>query len=335
MINPNKANEIEERWKAFRILAPYFGKVVSARFIQKTEEKLKGLTRIHNLIEGIYKPSGACYGFAIASMLKNPYADKIAYNADGSWFFSYSPKSGALDSAVNQSLFNCEADREPVLVLKQLTNKSDKRGTTYKILGLGLIESFDMTERLFRIRELTIEQFQRRIDPHAGALSDDLIETALQLQTLEKWSPYVAEERAVYRVSRQKRDDAFRRIVLENYDRSCAVLGWKFEHEGVTEVQAAHIIGKEVRGTDDPRNGMALSHTAHWAFDEGLFTITDQYEVLIHPKALAAKHRLFPLMEKQGQRIALPAEESNYPHSEALAWHRDEVFGKFARRPRP
>ena len=331
MIHSTKAIEIEERWKAFRILAPYFGKVVSARFIQKTEEQIKGLTRIHNLIEGIYKPKDASYAFAIASMLKNPYADRIAYNLDRSWFFSYSPKAGALDSAVNKSLFNCEADTEPVLVLKQLTDKTSKRETTYKILGLGIIESFDVTERLFRIRELTIEQFQSRIDPDAETLSDDLIETALQLEALEQWSPFVAEDRAVYRVSRQKRDDAFRRIVLENYDRSCAVLDEKFVYGKVIEAQAAHIIGKEVRGTDDPRNGLSLSHTAHWAFDQGIFAITDQYEVMIHPKARDAETRLFPLIGRAGKRIALPAEESNFPHPEALAWHREEVFGKFTR----
>ena len=328
-MNVDKAREVTERWNAFRLLAPYFGKVVTARFIQKTEEKIAGVTRIHNLIEGIYKPSGAHYAFSIASMLKNPYADRISYHDDRSWFFSYSPKAGALDSAVNQSLFSCEADGEPVLVLKQLTDKFDKRGVTYKMLGLGIIENFDISERLFRIRELTIEQFQARLDPHAEALNDDLIETALQLEALEKWTPFVAEDRAVYRVSKQKRDEAFRRIVLENYDRTCAVLGGKFVYGRVAEAQAAHIIGKEVRGTDDPRNGLALSHTAHWAFDQGIFTISDQYEIIIHPKARQAEQRLFPLMDAAGRRIALPTEDSNFPHPEALAWHREEVFGKF------
>jgi len=331
MIDPAKANEIEKRWNAFRDLAPYFGKVVSARFIQKTEEKLKGIARIHNLLQGIFKNKGEHYCFSIASMLKNPYADRIEYNEDRSWVFSYSPKGGPLDSAVNQSVFNCMRDKEPVLVLKQLSDKTHAAGARYKFLGLGLIEGFDQAERLFRIRQLSIEQFQRRVDPLEEFLADDLIETALQLEALEKWAPFVAEDRAVYRVSEQKRDDAFRRIVLENYDRSCAVLGEKFVYGKVTEAQAAHIIGKEARGTDDPRNGLALSHTAHWAFDQGIFAISDQYEVMIHPKAKDAEHRLFPLMDRAGKAIALPAEESNYPHAEALAWHREEVFGKFAR----
>lgn len=331
MIDGDKANEITERWKAFRLLAPYFGKVVSARFIQKTQEKIGELIRIHNLIEGIYKPRESRYAFAIASMLKNPYADRVSYNDDRSWFFSYSPKAGPLDSAVNRSLFTCEADQEPVLVLKQLTDKTHKSGTTYKLLGLGLIESFDVEERLFRIRQLSIEQFQSRLGLSSKVLSDDLIETALQLEALEAWSPFMAEDRAVYQVSKEKRDQAFRGIVLANYDHSCAVLGSKFSYGNFTEAQAGHIIGKNVRGTDDPRNGIALSHSAHWAFDQGVFTISDQYEVVLHPKAKDANHRLFPLMDMDGKPIGLPAEESCYPHPDALEWHQKEVFGKFVR----
>lgn len=327
----SRAVEIESRLKTFRILAPYFGKVVSARFIQKTAEVLPELTRVHNLIEGIYKPKDAHYGFSIASMLKNPYADRISFNPDRSWYFFYSPKAGALDSAVNQSLFNCLRDKEPVLVLKQLTDKTARQGTTYKMLGLGVIEDFDQGERLFRIREVTIEQFQQRLDPESETLSDDLIETALQLETLERWTPFVSENRAVYRVSKAKRDTAFRSIVLENYDRSCAVLRSRFVYGKSSEAQAAHIIGKEVNGTDDPRNGLALSHTAHWAFDQGIITISDQYEVIVHPKARDAHCRHFPIIEADRQQIALPGDESNYPHSEALKWHRTRVFGKFAR----
>ena len=179
-ISASTASEIEARWKAFRLLAPYFGKIVSARFIQKTQQVIPEITQAHNLIEGIYKPKGATYTFSIASMLSNPYADRISYNPDRSWSFYYSPKKGALDSKVNQSIFNCMRDNEPVLVLKQLSDKATEQGTTYKLLGLGLLDEYDETSRLFHIREVTIDGFYGRIAP-GESLSDDLIETALQL----------------------------------------------------------------------------------------------------------------------------------------------------------
>lgn len=322
-------NALEQRWHIFRLLAPYFGRAVPARFIQKTDQYIGEVTRVHNLIEGIYKPKESDLALTIASMLKNPYADHIEYNDDRSWYFFYSPKAGNLDSAVNQSLFNCMKLSEPVLVIKQLTNKTHKNGTTYKLLGLGLIEDFNPTTHLFKIRQVSIEQFQAKVDP-GDILSDDLIEIALQLEALEAWSPFVAEDRAIYKVSKQKRDAAFRKIVLQNYSDTCAVLNMKFSYQNVVEVQAAHIIGKEVKGTDNPRNGLALSHTAHWAFDKGIFTISDQYEILVHPKAKHAKSQKFPIIELDRKRILLPSDESNYPHVEALRWHEKEVFGKFA-----
>ncbi|MEP5569814.1 MAG: HNH endonuclease [Halioglobus sp.] len=319
---------LDIRWEVFSNLAPYFGRVVPASFIQKTAETISGITRVHNLIEGIYKPADSSYALTIASMLKNPYADRLEFAQDRSWFFHYSPKSGSLDSKVNLSLFNCMRDSEPVLVIKQLSDKTHAEGTRYKILGLGLIESFDDKKRLFRIHEVTIDAFQQKVAP-GEVLSDDLIETALQLESLEAWSPFVAEDRAVYKVSKQKRDAAFRKIVLENYGSACAVTASKFIYGKYTEAQAAHIISKEVKGTDDPRNGLALSHTAHWAFDRGIFTISDQYEVQVHSSADKSKSLNFQILDMHGKGIFLPKDADYYPHQEALRWHREEVFGHF------
>jgi hypothetical protein len=330
-MNADQLAQIKERWNIFRALTPYFGRTVTARFIQRTREVLAKVNRIHPLIEGIYKPKDQDYCLSIASMLKNPYSDQAGYNSDGSWFFHYSPKSGSLESAVNQSLFNCMKGGEPVITIKQLTDKKSPLGTTYRLLGLGLIERFDSKDRLFRIRQVTIEEIQSRLNPKGELLADDLIETALQLEALERWSPFVAEERAVYRVSKVKRDGAFRRIILDNYNETCSVTGSKFVQGSIVEAEAAHVIGKDANGTDDPRNGIALSHTAHWAFDMGLFTISDQFEVIVHPHAKEADHQLFPIIAKDRKSILLPSEETCFPHTEALAWHRDTVYGRFAK----
>ena len=321
---------MDSHWDTFGELAPYFGRVVSAKFIQRTQRTIPAVQRIHNLIEGIYKPAESAYALTIASMLKNPYADRIEYGSDRTWFFYYSAKSGSVDSAVNNSLFNCMRDGEPVLVIKQLSDKTGPSGTQYKILGLGHIDGFDQSERLFKIRELTIDEFQRRTGS-GEILRDELIETALQLEALEAWSPFVSEDRAIYRVSKSKRTAAFRKIVLENYGNTCAVTRSAFVSGRNIEAQAAHIISKEANGSDDPRNGMAMSHTTHWAFDKGIFTISDQYEILLHPRTSDALHKNFGLLELAGRRIQLPSDEAGLPHQEALHWHREKVFGRFCK----
>jgi hypothetical protein len=263
-------------------------------------------------------------------MIKNPYADRIEYQSDRTWSFFYSPKAGSLDSAVNKSLFNCMRDGEPVLVIKQLSDKTHPNGTRYKILGLGRIDSFEPSDRLFKICELTIDEYQSRVGPELP-LADELIETALRLEALEAWSPFVSEERAVYKVAKLKRDVAFRKIVISNYRNTCAITRSAFTYRGMSEAQAAHIISKDVNGSDDPRNGIAMSHTSHWAFDRGIFTISDQYEILVHPRTRDAHYQDFRILELDGASILLPDDESVKPHEEALRWHREEVYGRFAR----
>ena len=105
--------------------------------------------------------------------------------------------------------------------------------------------------------------------------------------------------------------------------------GQRFHSAEHTEAAAAHIIGKKELGTDDPRNGIALSQSAHWAFDRGIFTITDQFEVLIHPKARSANIAAFPLLELDRRPILLPKDSQYRPHPEALEWHRARVFNRF------
>ena len=314
------------RRQIFEALSHNFGKILPANFFRKPE--LPGVDRIHPLIEGIYKPAWSNYALSIASMLKSPYSDQTHHSPDGTWWMHYSPKSGSMDLAANASLVRCMTDSEPLLVLKQVADKGSASGARHRLLGLGLVEKFEPELHLFHIRGVAADRFTDYLN---SPLQDDLLETALRLEALEDWRPFVQEDRVLYRVTAQKRDEAFRDVVLGNYDRTCAVTGQKFVYASAVEADAAHIIAKGHRGTDDPRNGLALSKSVHWAFDQGIFTISDQYEVIIHPEASRASTNAFPLLETDRKRILLPSDPAYHPHQEALAWHRKERFGLFAR----
>ena len=324
------AVEIAERRRIFRALVPYFGTIQPSAFFRQTSTLVRGIERIHPLIEGIYKPAGFIYPLSIASMLQSQYRDQVFHNPDRTWWMNYSPKEGGMDIAVNAGLLRCMTDREPVLVLRQISDKTSAKGASHRLLGLGFIESFDAATNLFHIRGLEWDEIERLLGIGLSEESDELLETALRLESLEQWAPFVAEKRAVYQASREKRDAAFRGIVLQNYGYICAVTGQRFHSPNHVEAQGAHIIGKEVRGTDDPRNGIALSRSAHWAFDEGIFTISDQYEVLVNPKARAADTARFPILELDRNPIVLPSDKAYWPHQEALAWHKKEVFERFS-----
>ncbi|OIR05099.1 hypothetical protein GALL_126570 [mine drainage metagenome] len=320
-------SDAAERSEIFRAVAPHFGKVLPAAFFQNTGRFIPGLVRLHNLASGIFKPKNSGYALCITSMLSSPYHDQVFFNPDRTWWMHYSPKSGGMDHAANVALVRCMTHRQPVLVAKQISDKSHRDGSRYRLLGLGFVEHFDAATDLFRIRGLEWAEVAAAL---GLGLSDDLVETALRLESLEAWTPFVAEDRAIYQVSKERRSAAFAGIVLDNYSYTCAVTGQRFHSAHHTEADGAHIIGKAVKGTDDPRNGIALSKSAHWAFDRGLFTISDQFEVVINPKARSANVANFPLLDMDRRKITLPKDSYYWPHPEALAWHKSEVFERFS-----
>jgi len=320
-----RPEERERRHEIFRRVAPLFGTVQPASVLGD-QDRFGSFLR--SPAEGIFKPQWATHALSISSMLSSTYTDQITLLTDRSWVMAYSPKSGGLDLAANVALFNCMDDNEPVLVLRQQTDKRSPSGSTYLIAGLGQILRYEADRNVFQLRGLPAEEVTTYLYGKSD-LADDLLETAVRLEALEEWVPTVQEERAIYRVNRLKRDAAFRDVILRNYGYSCAVTGLRFRHGTHVEAEAAHIIGKEERGPDDPRNGLALSRTAHWAFDHGIFTLSDDYEVRVHERAREGDQRLKTIFEAEGKQILLPNEPFYRPHLAALAWHRKRRFGAF------
>ncbi len=317
--------EKQHRRAIFRALLPYYGKIVSPQFLKKTATIIPSIERIHPLIEGIYKPAGSEYALSIASMKTNPYADKLTYLPDGRWYIKYSAKSGGKNLAVNQGLFKCMLDKEPIIVLEQISNKGSRQGTQYRLMGLGLIDAYDADQDVFSIQHVDFATLER---VSYGEQEEKVIASALRSNTLEKFVPFIEENKAIYKVSAQKRDKAFKDVVLEQYAFTCAVTGQQYYSDHLVEAQAAHIIPRRINGSDDPRNGIALSHTAHWAFDQGMFTLSDQYEIIVHPKARHARINKFSIIDLQGQPINKPDDDAFWPHKDAIDWHKAEVFDR-------
>lgn len=126
-------------------------------------------------------------------------------------------------------------------------------------------------------------------------------------------------------VSRPFRDRAFRRAVLDAYDARCAITGWKLINGGGrAETEAAHIRPVEHGGPDSVRNGLALSGTAHWMFDRGLISLTDDFDVLISRQVndrVSAEAIINPT-----RKALVPSTLSERPHPSFLGWHREHCF---------
>jgi len=117
------------------------------------------------------------------------------------------------------------------------------------------------------------------------------------------------------------RSAAFRRIVSEIYDYRCAASGWRIIlPDSSVMVEAAHLIPFAESHDDDPRNGIALAPSFHWALDAHV--IAPGPDNVWHvSKALderVADNQ--PLLALAGKSLILPKDKSLWPKKEALEW---------------
>ena len=171
------------------------------------------------------------------------------------------------------------------------------------------------------VRQLSREEF------------DEIVRRGVSLQA-EPWEPaarlaedvpeYVSRPIVETVTTRKVRDIAFRRQVRAAYANTCAVTGLRLINGGGRpEVQAAHIRSVEDDGPDTVRNGIALTGTAHWLFDRGLMTFTDDYRIVLSPHGVP--HELDKLIRSE-RSLLLPDAPDLRPHPTYLRWHRETCF---------
>ena len=316
----------EQRYKILAEIARHTGKIVPAAFVKRTSLTIPWIERFHNLITGIYKPAGSEFALSIATKPTSPYSEKddIVFVEDGRWLMEYSPRAGGLEISDNRALMKCKENGLPIGVFLQTTSKNSPSGATYRVLGLGIIADYSSEQDVFVIESIDLGGLNRV----TNFIYDEHLryETQIYAQITNKFQPFVKEENATYIVNAPKRDQAFRRIGLQEYKFACALCQMMFKLGMLTEATAAHIVPKHKDGTDDPRNGLSLCRTHHWIFDQGFFSIDDDYRVLISPFTRKAAQKNFPLEEFEGQTILMPQDSRVFPHPEALRWHRENVW---------
>jgi putative restriction endonuclease len=125
------------------------------------------------------------------------------------------------------------------------------------------------------------------------------------------------------------REARFRVSVLAHYDYTCALTGYRLTTiAGGSVVDAAHIHKFADSRNNDVQNGIALSKNAHWLFDQGLWTVSDDYRVMVASQAFTERggNPDFLLSRLRGRRILLPMDRESWPSSRFIAWHRAQVF---------
>jgi putative restriction endonuclease len=127
---------------------------------------------------------------------------------------------------------------------------------------------------------------------------------------------------------KQGREARFRLNVVAAYNYTCALTGYRLTTTSAGSiVDAAHIHQFANSRNNDPCNGLALCKNAHWLFDNGLWTLSDDYLVIVAVGRFAENSRdQKPLLAYHGQKIHLPSDQALWPKTVHLAWHRKHRF---------
>lgn len=121
--------------------------------------------------------------------------------------------------------------------------------------------------------------------------------------------------------------NVFRQIVVANYSGKCAITGIDLPEL----LFASHIIpwSKDENERLNPENGICLSALYDKAYDKGLISINEKYQVIISDKLKKKKEadyfgKYFAPIENQS--LILP--QRYFPKKEFIQYHLDEIFNK-------
>ena len=167
-----------------------------------------------------------------------------------------------------------------------------------------------------------------RVNRIAGALLTAHFPPSLHDEILDAVDlPFVAETHFA-----RRRDPAFRELILDGYDYSCAVCGLALSLGGrAWGVEAAHVRWHAHGGPDRFDNGLALCVLHHKALDRGALGIDDDAHLLISRKVSASPAADTWLIPFHGKPLRLPQPGLPPVGSDHAAWHRREVFQAPAR----
>ncbi len=137
------------------------------------------------------------------------------------------------------------------------------------------------------------------------------------------------EDARLYEVGRERgREARFRLTVVPAYNYTCALTGYRLTTmRSGSIVDAAHIHQFSDSRNNHPQNGIALCKNAHWLFDQGLWSLTDDYEVIVAAGRFNEAGPDSLLLQRfSGKRILFPVNRNYWPDRNHLAWHRKHKF---------
>jgi len=160
-----------------------------------------------------------------------------------------------------------------------------------------------------------------------GTQQNYLTEKPLPNYLIEIENNFVAEPPSEYRehnriISGFVRNHKFRKNLLPLYDFTCCMSGMKTTPD-IGLIEACHIEDHAFAGNNALTNGIPLCKNLHQAFDSGIISIDDNYQILLKKEQdFKEVISLYGIRQLEQQRIKLPMDEQYYPSLKKLYAHR-------------
>ncbi|MGK2906971.1 MAG: HNH endonuclease [Desulfuromonadales bacterium] len=124
------------------------------------------------------------------------------------------------------------------------------------------------------------------------------------------------------------REGRFRIGVVTAYNYTCALTGYRLVTlSSGTIVDACHIHQFAKSRNNDLNNGITLSKNAHLLFDNGLWSLRDDYSVVVAERHFAeAGDSAILLSHMKNKKVTLPADPGQWPALKPLQWHCNHKF---------
>lgn len=135
-------------------------------------------------------------------------------------------------------------------------------------------------------------------------------------------------EEADESAKRKGRSARFAVKVCSEYRFTCALTGYRcITGDGATIVDAAHIEAWSETQNDDPQNGLALSKNAHWMFDEGLWSVDENWRVVVNAKGFTEHGpEALTLATYRGRHLQFDPASKLRPQIDYLRRHHQRYF---------
>ncbi len=117
----------------------------------------------------------------------------------------------------------------------------------------------------------------------------------------------------------------FRDFVLIGYRNRCALTGDFIDASSNNRLDVVYIRPLEKGGQCHPNNGIVFIPSIAQAFVRGKFTLSDDFEVIVHPLCNDADLRLYDSCQ-----IKVPSNALFRPSRDNIIFHRESIYGAFA-----